>query len=94
MNPNQFLTLEWAFGILVSIAITALWRFVNAQAEAYKVLTLEIKSLNEKLHNVEKTYQSKSDARETRKEIIDLLNEIKTDLKKVNEKLDQKADKS
>lgn len=90
---QNFLTVEWAFGFVVSIAITALWRFVNAQAEADKVLTLEIKALNEKLHIVEKNYQTKTDARETRKEIIDLLNEIKSDLKKVNEKLDKKADK-
>lgn len=93
MNPQQFLTIEWAFGLVVSIAITALWRFVNGQAESHKELIREIKELNEKLHDVEKSYQSKSEADKNRSEIMELLKEIKGSLKEVNQKLDKKADK-
>lgn len=94
MTAQQFLTIEWAFGLVVSIAITALWRYVNSQAETDKELAREIKHLTDKLHEVEKGYQSKNDARHESEEIKKLLKEIKDDLKEVSNKINQKADKS
>lgn len=29
MNAQQFLTIEWAFGLVISIAITSSWRYVK-----------------------------------------------------------------
>lgn len=94
MNPQQFLTIEWAFGLVVSIAITSLWRYVNSQADMDKELAREIKHLTAKLHEVEKGYQSKDDAKHESSEIKALLKEIRAELKEVSSKIDKKADKS
>ena len=94
MNAQQFLTIEWAFGLVVSIAITALWRYVNSQAETDKELARDIKHLTEKVHQVEKGYQSKDDAKHESGEIKALLKEIRAELKEVSNKIDKKADKS
>lgn len=73
------------------------WLWVNTMSGHIKELRKELFMLNEKLHNIEKhmdrQYQSKEDARIDKKEIIDLLKEIKGDLKEVNNKLDRKVDK-
>ena len=50
-------------------------------------------TLRERLHEVEKAYQTKLEAREHKGEVLELLREIKSDLKEVNDKLDRKADK-
>jgi len=50
-------------------------------------------ALRERLHEVEKAYQTKLEAREHKGEVLELLREIKSDLKEVNDKLDRKADK-
>lgn len=94
MNAQQFLTIEWAFGLVISIAITSLWRYVNSQAEIDKELARDIKHLTTKLYEVEKSYQSKDDARRESEEIKRLLKEIKDDVKEVSNKINQKEDKS
>ena len=94
MNAQQFLTIEWAFGLVISTAITSLWRYVNSQAEIDKELARDIKHLTTKLYEVEKDYQSKADARRESEEIKRLLKEIKDDVKEVSNKINQKADKS
>lgn len=88
------LTIEWAFGILVSFVIALLWHFIRVLDKKFDEANLERKQLHNELNSVKLGYATKLETRELRKEIIDLLNEIKSDIKQVNDKLDKKADKS
>ena len=47
----------------------------------------------DRLHKVESTYQTRNDAKENRAEVLNLLREIKADLKEVSQKIERKADK-
>ncbi|MDO4434698.1 MAG: hypothetical protein Q4B82_09000 [Alysiella sp.] len=85
---------EFGFKTLWGVATAAGWFWVNGLSQRLKEAEQEREKLRERLHDVEKGYQSKSDARELRQEILDNLREIKGSLKEVNEKLDKKADKS
>mgnify|MGYP006892967564 CR=1 FL=1 len=46
-----------------------------------------------RLHSVETSYQTKAEAKDNRNEILNLLREIKADLKEVGQKIERKADK-
>ena len=94
MTNTPYLTIEWAFGIAMSLAITALWRYVDSQAKTDKELAAEVKTLSHQINEGEKHYQSRSEAKQERGEIMALLKEIKADLKDINGKLDKKADKA
>lgn len=85
---------EFGFKTLWGVATAAGWFWVNGLSQRLKEAEQERAKLRERLHDVEKGYQSKTDARELRQEILDNLREIKSSLKEVNEKLDKKADKS
>lgn len=85
---------EFGFKTLWGVATAAGWFWVNGLSQRLKEAEQERAKLRERLHDVEKGYQSKTDARELRQEILDNLREIKGSLKEVNEKLDKKADKS
>ncbi|WP_304333710.1 hypothetical protein [Conchiformibius steedae] len=87
------LTVEWAFGILISFLIALLWHFINDLKRRFTDAEHDRTNLREQLHQVEKNYQSKAEAREQRGEIAELLREIKANVKEVSEKLDRKADK-
>ncbi|QMT33464.1 hypothetical protein LNQ82_02850 [Conchiformibius steedae DSM 2580] len=87
------LTVEWAFGILISFLIALLWHFINDLKRRFADAEHDRTRLREQLHQVEKNYQSKAEAREQRGEIAELLREIKANVKEVSEKLDRKADK-
>lgn len=84
---------EFAFKTLWGFATAAGWFWVNGLSQRLKEAEQERAKLRERVHDVEKSYQSKSDARELRTEILDNLREIKGNLKEVNDKLDKKADK-
>lgn len=88
------LTIETVFGGAVSFLMALLWYYIRTLADRFKEAETERRALRERLHEVEKSYQTKFDAREHKGEVLALLREIKTDLAKVNEKLDRKADKS
>lgn len=93
MTPPTPLSLETVFGIVVSLLIAALWHWVKGVAEGQKSIEREIEKLLNKVHEVEKNYQSRSDAKEEKNAIMQLLKEIKNDLKEVSSKLDRKVDK-
>lgn len=84
---------EFAFKTLWGVATAAGWFWVNGLSQRLKEAEQERAKLRERVHDVEKSYQSKSEARELRHEILDNLREIKGSLKEVNQKLDQKVDK-
>lgn len=87
------LTIETVFGGAMSFLVALLWYYIRALADRFKEAEKERSALRERLHAVEKDYQTKGDARDHKGEVLSLLKEIKTDLAKVNEKLDRKADK-
>ena len=85
---------EFAFKTLWGIATAAGWCWINGLSARLKEAETERARLRERIHDIEKGYQSKDDARELRHEILDNLREIKGSLKEVNDKLNTKADKT
>lgn len=84
---------EFAFKTLWGVATAAGWFWINGLSAKLREAEQERTALRERLHNIELNYQSKNDTKELRREILDGLNEIKSSLHHVNEKLDRKADK-
>lgn len=84
---------EFAFKTLWGVATAAGWFWVNGLSAKLSAAEQDREALRERLHNIELNYQSKNDSKELRREILDGLNEIKSSLHHVNEKLDRKADK-
>ena len=89
----EFLTIDYVFQGAVGIVMTVLWRYIGKVDGKFDSVQAENHALRERLHDVEKSYQSKAEAREYKGEVLGLLREIKSDLKEVNDKLDRKADK-
>ena len=88
------LTIEYVFGGGVSFLVAALWYYIKSLADRFKEAEHDRQELRERLHTVEMGYQTKTEAREARSEILGLLTHIKTQLKKDSHKLDRKADKT
>ena len=84
---------EFAFKTLWGVATAAGWFWINGLYAKLRAAEQERTALRERIHNIELNYQSKNDTKELRREILDGLNEIKSSLHHVNEKLDRKADK-
>ena len=89
----NFLTIDYVFQGAIGIVMTVLWRYIGKVDDTFDAVQAENHTLRERLHEVEKSYQSKAEAREYKGEVLGLLREIKSDLKEVNDKLDRKADK-
>lgn len=84
---------EFAFKTLWAIATAAGWFWVNGLSARLNEAEQERSVLRERIHEVEKNYQTRIDARELRADILENLREIKASLKEVNIKLDKKVDK-
>ena len=84
---------EFAFKTLWGVATAAGWFWINGLSAKLRAAEQGRTALRERIHNIELNYQSKNDTKELRREILDGLNEIKSSLHHVNEKLDRKADK-
>lgn len=87
------------FGISsVFTVVTAIfWRWVTALSNArdkdgakIDELTSEVASLKAEVY---RDYQSKSESHRDNAQIIDMLREIKNDVTRLGDKMDQKADK-
>jgi len=89
----EFLTIDYVFQGAVGIVMTVLWRYIGKVDGKFDSVQAENHALRERLHEVEKSYQSKAEAREYKGEVLELLREIKSDLKEVSDKLNEKADK-
>ena len=89
----DFLTVDYVFQGAIGIVMTVLWRYIGKVDGKFDAVQAESRALRERLHGVEKTYQTKDEAREHKGEVLELLREIKNDLKELNDKLDRKADK-
>lgn len=93
MSGNDPLTVQWGFGLLTSFILAAFWYYMRALSDKFKAAEQDRAELRKELIQVKLDYSTKEELRESRYEIMDLLREIKEDLKKANEKLDRKADK-
>ena len=89
----EFLTIDYVFQGAIGIVMTVLWRYIGKVDSKFDSVQAENHALRERLHEVEKSYQSKAEAREYKGEVRELLREIKSDLKEVSDKLNEKADK-
>ena len=84
---------EFAFKTLWGVATAAGWFWVNGLSAKLRAAEQERTARRARIHNIELNSQPKNDTKELRREILDGLNEIKSSLHHVNEKLDRKADK-
>ena len=89
----EFLTIDYVFQGAIGIVMTVLWRYIGKVDGKFDSVQAENHALRERLHEVEKSYQSTAEAREYKGEVLELLREIKSDLKQVSDKLNEKADK-
>ena len=93
MMAAEFLTIDYVFQGAIGIVMTVLWRYIGKVDGKFDSVQAENHALRERLHEVEKVYQTKVEAREYKGEVLELLREIKSDLKQVSDKLNEKADK-
>ena len=89
----EFLTIDYVFQGAIGIVMTVLWRYIGKVDGKFDSVQAENHALRERLHEVEKVYQTKAETREYKGEVLELLREIKSDLKQVSDKLNEKADK-
>jgi hypothetical protein len=92
MMAAEFLTIDYVFQGAIGIVMTVLWRYIGKVDGKFDSVQAENHALRERLHEVEKVYQTKAEAREYKGEVLELLREIKSDLKQVSDKLNEKAD--
>ncbi|MDF7676056.1 hypothetical protein PT286_04815 [Neisseriaceae bacterium ESL0693] len=79
---------------VLGLVISAFWFYVRHLSERLTASDQSFRQLTERLHQVELSYQSRADALRESEQIMRLLHEINTELKELNDKLNQKADKS
>ncbi|MDO4897071.1 MAG: hypothetical protein Q3971_06885 [Moraxella sp.] len=89
--------LIFTVGIVATVAQAIFWRWVQGinderKADRTKIEQVE-KELGELRTKIAENYQSKADSHKDSERIMQSLQEIKTELSKVNDKLDKKADK-
>lgn len=91
------MTLDMAFSILLTIAISAVGLIVKRLYHTIDTLTskhdAEIKELQEQVHAIALNYQTKYDARDHQVQIMNSLKDLGQKLDKLNDKIEQKADK-
>ncbi|MDG6895053.1 hypothetical protein [Volucribacter amazonae] len=83
---NLAISGEWLFNGVVSIAVTFVGFWLRSVKE-------EIKELKSECNQIKENYQSKEMAQLNAKHSDDILREIRTELRAINQKLDKKADK-
>lgn len=74
------------YGALLSLLSAVLWYWVRGVDERGKDNRREIERVKE-------LYQRRDDARHDTAQVLALLNDMKKNLEKINDKLDKKADK-
>lgn len=94
MNAQSFLTVEWAFSILVSLLIALLWHFIRVLEKKFDAAEQDRNRLRDELNEVKLGYATKQEASANAQNVMSALNRLEDKLDRVNEKLDKKADKS
>lgn len=94
MNAQDFLTVNWAFGLLVTFFIALLWHFIRVLEKKFDEAAHDRKDLRNEINAVKLDYATKQEANATAQNVMSALNRLEDKLDRVNEKLDKKADKS
>lgn len=94
MDTQNFLTVEWAFGILVSFFIALLWHFIRVLEKKFDEASHDRKDLRNEINAVKLAYATKQEASANAQNVMSALNRLEDKLDRVNEKLDKKVDKS
>ncbi|CRZ20925.1 MULTISPECIES: hypothetical protein [Kingella] len=94
MNTQNFLTMEWAFGILTSFLIALLWHFIRVLDKKFDDNESACERLRDELNAVKLAYATKAEATANMQNVMNALNRLENKLDKVNDKLDKKADKT
>ena len=80
-------------GIVMSILIAALWRFVSDLSSKFDKSEHDRNEIRNQLHKIEINYRTKADAAADVKIVLDAVNRLADKVDKLNDKLDRKADK-
>lgn len=88
------ITFEWVAGTLMTLAIGGFWRWADKLGKSDDEITKKLEAIMKQVHDVEKHYQSKADARVDSDKVMELLKEIKADVKEVRNELYKQKDKS
>lgn len=94
MNGTIPLTLEWAFGILMSFVIALLWHFIRQLENKFAEAQKDRGHLRQSMHDIEVRYATKAEAQANQKNVMDALGRLENKMDKLSDKLDRKADKS
>lgn len=94
MNTQNFLTMEWAFGIATSFLIALLWHFIRVLDKKFDDNEAAYERLRDELNRVKLDYATKAEASANAQNVMSALNRLEDKLDRLNEKLDKKADKS
>lgn len=93
-NPLVILIISTVLGLIQAV----FWRWVANLSDAQKANLTEINGIKDKVTALQaeiyRDYTSKTDAHKDSDRIMQTLSEIKTQLERVNDKLDKKVDKS
>ncbi|MDO4656811.1 hypothetical protein [Kingella sp. (in: b-proteobacteria)] len=94
MNTQNFLTMEWAFGILTSFLIALLWHFIRVLDEKFEAIEAKHERVQGELNKVKLDYATKAEATANSGNVMKSLERLEAKLDKLNDKLDQKVDKA
>lgn len=87
------------FGVsaVFGLISTVFWKWVSTISKARDKDSAKLDKLTSELSSIKldvaMNYQSKTEAHRDSEQVLDMLKEIKNDLKQLNNKLDRKADK-
>ena len=93
MDTTHFLTIEWAFGLVVSFLIALLWHFIRVLEKKFDESEQHDERLREILNKVQLDYATKAEANANTQNVMNALNRLENKLDKLSDKLDKKADK-
>ena len=94
MNTQNFLTMEWAFGILTSFLIALLWHFIRVLDEKFEAIESKHERVQGELNAVKLDYATKAEAAANSGNVMKSLERWESKLDRLNDKLDKKADKA
>lgn len=87
----------FALATVVTLVSTVFWRWVSSISKVQDSNTAQISDVAADVAALKsemyRDYQSKSESRHDNTQILDMLREIKTDVTRLGDKMDKKADK-
>lgn len=88
---------QMIYGAILSMISAIFWYWVRGidarQNETKQLLTRLEERLHEEVRMVSKEYQRREDAHRDQQQLMLIMQEVKSQLNKINDKLDRKADK-